>query len=347
MTSRVRSWAIESGAARASRARYLWRMGLTVERFVGLERPDWLKLRQEDVTASEMGVLFGDYRYVTMLGLYHRKLVGEKDIHGGAVMKRGRVMEPAVAALLGEDLPCLRLSPRTGTYLRGRDTENPHVRIGATKDYQGYADRGELSEVLKAQGVSCPWGQGETVSLSVEMKTVSESAFLAHWKNGPPRGYVLQVATQAMLGEDHGGLLAAMVVSPGLTVRLKLYPVPRVPAAEKAICDAVAAFWRSYDEQKVPPASPDDGKLLGDVYKADPKHVVDLSEEPGWSDLAAERETLRDSIDTLDRRVKEIEVKFKERLKTASDAILPGWKLTWRQNARARPFILDRLTRET
>lgn len=323
---------------------------LQVQQFTGLTGPrraEWLKLRQEDVTASEMGVLFGDYRYISMLGLYHRKLKGEPDIGGNAVMKRGRVMEAAVAALLGEDFPALRLSARTGTYLRGRDEENPYLRVGASKDYQGYAESDALAEGLSDFGVGCPWKQVEgTVRLAVELKTVSESAFLAHWKNGPPRGYVLQTATQAMLGGDHGGLLVAMVVSPALTMRLKLYPVPRVDAAERAICESVSEFWRNYDQQKVPPAQPGDNSLLGQVYEADPKHVCDLSEEPEWTELADEREGLMDSIKVLDARKNAIEVRFKERMKSASDGILPGWKLTWRQNARARPFVLQRLTRE-
>lgn len=320
---------------------------LQVKQYTGLERPEWLKLRQGDVTASEMGVLFGDYRYVTMLGLYHRKLKGEGDIGGSAVLKRGRVMEVAVAALLGEDFPALRLSARTGSYLRGRDEDNPFLRIGASKDYQGYAESDALTDALSDFGVGCPWKQVDgTVRLAVELKTVSESAFLAHWKQGPPRGYVLQTATQAMLGGDHGGLLVAMVVSPALTMRLKLYPVPRVEAAERAICESVSEFWRCYDAQKVPPAQPGDNALLGQVYEANPKHVCDLSEEPGWAELADERESVMDSIKVLGARKDEIEVRFKERMKSASDGILPGWKLTWRQNSRARPFVLQRLTRE-
>lgn len=320
--------------------------GWRVEMFEGLDRPRWLALRREDVTASEIGCLFGDLRYLTPLALYHRKLQGEAD-NPNAVMIRGRVMEPAAARLVEHEMPELQLVAREGSYLRLR-TDDPLIRLGATKDYQIKVRAVDLIDACARQRVTVPedWlvEPGRMLSLALELKTVAEGAYLAHWRAGPPRQYVLQTLTQALLGGDDGGLLAAMVVTPGLSLRLVLYPIPRNFDAELNLVDRARSFWEDFAAQRIPQVLAQDNSLVGDVYPAQEGHIVDLTGEPEWQEMAAQRETDRALIAKLKEQVDHGEARLKQRMGSAQEAIIPGWRCTWRQNKRARPLVLQRRT---
>lgn len=318
--------------------------GWKVDLFEGLARPQWMDLRREDVTASEIGCLFGDLRYLTPLGLYMRKRQGEAD-NPNAAMVRGRVMEPAAARLVEHELPELKLVTREGSYLRLR-TDDPLIRIGATKDYQVQVRAGDLAQAAARRRETIPeeWGEDpeRILSLAVELKTVAEGAYYAHWSAGPPRQYVLQTLTQAMLGGDDGALLAAMVVSASLSLRLVLYPIPRNFDAELGLVDRARSFWEGYAEQKVPLVMSRDNDIVGDVYPAQDGRIVDLTKEPEWVKMAEQREADRTMIDTLQTEVDLAEARLKQRMGSASEATIPGWKCTWRQNKRARPLVLQR-----
>lgn len=328
--------------------------GWRVELFEGLARPEWLALRREDVTASEIGCLFGDLRYLTPLALYHRKLQGEVD-NPNAMMIRGRVMEAAAARFLATEMPELDYIPSTGrglitregSYLRLR-TDDPLIRIGATKDYQIRISAGYLIAACARQRVALPeaWTMDpeRELSLAVELKTVAEGAYFAHWAKGPPRQYVLQTLTQAMLGGDDGGLLAAMVVTPSLSLRLVLYPIPRNFDAELGLVDKARSFWEGFAEQRIPQVQAQDNSMVGDVYPAQPGYIVDLTGEPEWQAMAVQREADRAMIDTLQAAVDLAEAQLKQRMGPAQEAKIPGWKCTWRQNSRARPLVLQRRT---
>lgn len=311
--------------------------GWRVESYEGLRRPDWLAKRREDVTASELGCLFGDTRYLTPLGLYMRKLQGERD-EENEMMKRGRVMEPAAAKLLSIDLPCLSLTSCEGNYLRLR-TDDPFVRIGATKDYQGRGRMSELGPALAQLGAAAPaeWGTGD-VSLAVELKAVQGHAYQTHWSDGPPRQYVLQATTQAMLGGDDGAILAALVVSSSFQIRLVIYCIRRDFDAELAIVERARDFWEGYDRQELPEAQAADNRLLASVYPAKTGESIDLP--PEWSDILRDREEDRELIAALERGNAERDVKLKSIMQSAERAKLRGWNISWKQNARARPLVI-------
>lgn len=318
--------------------------GWRVELFEGLDRPRWMALRREDVTASEIGCLFGDLRYLTPMGLYHRKLQGEAD-NPNSMMVRGRVMEPAAAALVRYEMPELELIARDGSYLRLR-TDDPKVRIGATKDYQIRVRASDLAQAFARSRRYLPqeWidDPDRVLSLALELKTVAEGAYYAHWSHGPPRQYVLQTLTQEMLGGDDGGLLAAMVVTPSLALRLEIFPVPRNFDAELGLVDRARSFWEDFADQRIPVVHARDVCLVGEVYPAENGRIVDLTSEPEWRKMAEQRESDCALIDQLQTEVNQSEARLKQRMGSAQEAIIPGWKCTWRQNKRARPLVLQR-----
>lgn len=312
--------------------------GWRVDRFEGLPRAEWLKLRREDVTASELGCLFGDTRYLTPFGLYHRKLLGESD-EENEMMKRGRVMEVAAAKLLTMEVPCLTLVAHEGSYLRLR-TADPLVRVGATLDYVGTADMAVLGPALAALGATAPAEWTGRVSLACEMKAVAEHAYRDHWADGPPRQYILQALTQAMLGGHDGAILAALVVSSSFQVRLVVYCIRRDFDAELAIVEHARDFWEAFEAQRMPDVQADDLKALNTTYVAKPGECIDL--RPEWHEISEAVEKDEALIDALQQGVNLRKAQLKQLMGAASTAKLPGWTITWRQNAKARPLIWKR-----
>lgn len=304
----------------------------------GLARPEWLAMRKLDVTASELGCLFGDSRYLTPFGLYHRKLVGESGEENEA-MKRGRVMEPAVAKLLSIDLPELALESCEGQYLSLR-TDDQLVRIGATKDYQGTGDMATLGPALARLGCKAPPAWTGRVSLAVELKVVFGGAYHTHWGAGPPRQYILQAMTQAMLGGDDGALLAAMVISSGGQVELVVYCIPRDFDAELSIVERARDFWEGFEAQRVPDVQPEDSAKIGDLFTARDGEVVDLNGEPEWRTLIAQCIADAALQKAMERNVDGAKAKLKLKMGSATKATLNGYTITWRQNAKARPLII-------
>lgn len=312
--------------------------GWRVAQHAGLARPEWLAMRKLDVTASEIGCLFGDSRYLTPFGLYHRKLIGESD-EENAAMKRGRVMEPAVAKLLSLDLPELALASCEGQYLSLR-TDDPLVRIGATKDYQGVADMATLGPALAKLGAKAPASWTGRVSLSVELKVVFGGAYHMHWGAGPPRQYILQAMTQAMLGGDDGAILAAMVISSGGQVELVVYCIPRDFDAELAIIERVRDFWDGFDAQHIPDVQAEDSPKIGDLFTARDGETVDLNGDPQWQTLVSQCVADVALAKAIERNIDGAKAKLKLKMGGASKAILNGYSITWRQNAKTRPLIL-------
>lgn len=312
--------------------------GWRVESFAGLERTPWLALRRQDVTASELGCLFGDTRYLTPFGLYHRKLLGETE-EENAMMKRGRVMEVAAAKLLTMEVPCLTVESREGSYLRLR-TDDTFVRVGATLDYVGTAEMAKLGPALAALGAKAPAEWTGRVTLACEMKAVAEHAYQNHWADGPPRQYVLQALTQAMLAGHDGALLAALVVSSSFQVRLVVYCIRRDFDAELAIVEHARDFWEAFEAQRMPDVQADDLKALNTTYVAKPGECIDLG--PEWHDISEAVEKDEALIDALQQGVNLRKAQLKQLMGAASTAKLPGWTITWRQNARQRPLIWKR-----
>lgn len=320
--------------------------GFEVAVHKGLTFEAWQGLRSGDMTASELGILFGDYRYQTPLGLYHRKTSGVPP-RETEEFRRGRIFEPAVAEMLGLEAPFLRLDRMSGSrehsYWRAR-SKDPFLRLGATMDYRGTCDRDDLGMWLDAREVMHPvWtlpDHRRPLRIAVEAKTVIEGAFRTHWRDGAPRGYTLQCAAQALLDGADLGLLVAMVVTPGLALSLHVWAVPRLLNVEQLICAKVSEFWQAIAAQRVPKARGEDNDSIGDMYEPERGLVADFT-DPKWGAMAAQREENKAAMKVLRDENDTIEAAFKQHMGPATEGNLPGWKLNWRPNSKARPFILQ------
>ena len=152
---------------------------MTVERIPAGDRAAWLALRKRDVTASEIAALFDAHPYKTRFGLYADKTGAGVDAGDNPAMRRGRILEPAVAEAWFEERR--ERLVKCDEYLRCSVR-----RIGATPDY------------------TRPNGE------PVELKTVAPERW-EEWGNTPPLAYQLQALVQAMLMDAPRAWLAVMV----------------------------------------------------------------------------------------------------------------------------------------
>lgn len=316
--------------------------GLQVEAFEYSSREEWLELRRADITASEAGALFGLHKYTSLRKLALEKAYGENRPQTAA-MRRGKIMEPSVAEAVTLDFGWqLR---RSNDYLRGRSAADPHLRVGATRDYVLPAlPRDALLRALRDQALALGWDEHETVHLALECKSVEPFVWESEWGEHPPKYILVQAAMQAALSGAVGTVVACLLEN--RTRDLFLYAVPRSPKFEAELFERISDFWRRFEAGEEFAVGANDNADMAATYpQADTDMVVDLSEEEGWSELAAERQRLKDQTAKFKTRIDEIEAKFKDRLRGAVKAILPGWSVTWKTDSGGvRRFKLEKDT---
>jgi putative phage-type endonuclease len=287
---------------------------MTVERHAITDRAQWLELRRQDITASDIAVVCGVSPYKTIFQLWADKTSAvtiEKADNGA--MLRGRIYEPAVfkAALMFTDW--LSVTPFDDRlYLR-----DPVLRIGATPDAIG-TDR-----------------DGEFI---VQAKTVGRSIFEA-W-DGPPLAYQLQTLCEAMLYGASRAYLAVLVTDP-FNPEFHAYEVPRHKDAEQRIRDAVAAFWNAIEAGELPAIDYSrDAELLKQMFKPrEGVEPIDLSSDNMLPELLERREVLKAEVKTATARLDEIDAELRHKLDGAPAAIVPGWKITNKMQHRKEVLL--------
>ena len=244
-----------------------------VETFDSRDRAAWLKMRQQDVTASVAGALFGVHDWVTPYQLFALKagLVGEDEVESKA-MRRGRLLEDDAIQILREDYPTWRIDQGARYY------RDPAHRIGATPDAFAIA----------------PGVEGFGV---VQVKTVDPFAFRQKWKiDGSveaPLWIAVQATIEALLTGASWACVAALVVDGGLT--LHVIDIPLRPALLTKLRGLVAEFWtRVAANDPYPPDYARDGATIARVFsEADDDAVADLSGNARVGEILAKREALK------------------------------------------------------
>ena len=282
---------------------------MTIENYPARDRAAWLAIRKQDVTASEVAALFGAHPYKSPLQLFADKTGRSVETADNKAMRRGRILEPAIAECWFEEYG-ERLEKCTD-YLRCTVR-----RIGATPDYVR--------------------GNGEPV----EAKSVAPEKW-AEWGEQPPFAYTLQALMQAMLMDAPRAWLAIMVDN-----RAKdfyRFEVPRHPAAEAKMVERVAAFWRAVAADEMPPADySKDGAALAALFPRDNGDVLDLSGDNRLPEMLARRAELKTQIAIAESEADLIDAEIKAKIGPASEATLPGWKVTLK--AQTRPERLMKAT---
>lgn len=274
-------------------------------------REEWLQWRKEDVTASDVGCLYGLKPYKTPLALYAEK-IGQLDPEepDAMAMRRGRLMEGSVAQAFIEEHSGWKITKARHYY---RDVKR---RLAATPDFH-------LIDPNGRKGV-------------LQAKTVMPYVFKKHWSDETaPTWITLQTLTEAMLTRSEFGMIAALEVD-GFKFQLHCYEVPRHEAAERRIQDSVAMFWEGAAMGRAPKVDHErDGALIAAMY---PHHregsSIDLRGDNQLPELLDEREALKANVALEKARIDAIETELRTKLTDNEIALVNGWRLTLREQHR-------------
>ena len=261
-------------------------------------RGEWLERRRGAVNSSQMGAVLGVHPYLTT-----EQLAGE--MRGGSVkgstpsMRRGRILEPAVAAALQEEHPEWPPLVKANSY-----HWLPEHRIGATPDYL--------------------WGEDGLI----ECKTCHPRAW-EQWHGRVPLAYVLQLLTALMCTGRAHGIVAVMVCAGDFPVHE--YEVARHPAAEQRILDVVAEWWRQFDQGLI--AAPAPVEELESMLNSG-EHL-NWSDNEEVRLLLEQRRELKAELSVVTQKLGNVDYQIKNRMGAASTAWLPGYSLSFKRHHRA------------
>jgi predicted phage-related endonuclease len=284
-----------------------------IERRTISSREEWLEWRKPFVGASQVPALFGAHPYLSALKLYLEKSGIEFENKDNPVMRRGRLLEPAVGLAVAEERPQWKIRPAREFF---SDSER---RIAATPDFFIEGD---------------PRGLG-----ILQAKSAAPNIYQRDWNNGTecPFWITLQALTEMMLTDAAFGVVAVLCVDP-FDLVCSINEINRHPASEAKIITAVAKFWDDVAHSREPP--PDYGKDAALISVLAPREMspdktIDLSGNNELPEMLAERELLHARMRQDEARCKEIETEIKFVMRDAAVVTgLPDWKITWKTGTR-------------
>ena len=293
-----------------------------IERHPVTDRTSWLAMRKKDVTASAVGALFGVHPYETMYGLYAQKCGLELPEPDDAVLRRGRLLESAVAAAVAEQKPEWRIEKAT-EYLR-----DPELRLGATPDFYIHGD---------------PRGLGV-----LQAKTVAPSVFKRDWVDGKPPFWIsLQNATEMMLEKDAVfGVVAPLIVDP-YKLDCPLFEIPRHGGVEKRITEATKKFWDSIDKGIEPPLNyARDGDWIAAMYPESAEgKSIDLSLDNMLPTILPELVTIQARMKADEKRAEEIKNEIKAKMGDAEVALIGDFSVNCKWQTRKAHAVKESKSR--
>lgn len=304
----------------SAEALLLMAMPAGVEKYAVRDRASWLKMREQDVTASAAGALFGVHEYMTPYGLWMLKAGRiQEDPEETPPMRRGRLLEPVAIRMLAEENPTWKVS--TGRhYFR-----EPASRIGATPD--AFA----IDPARPGFGI-------------VQIKSVEQSIFRRKWRGEdgsitPPIWIAIQAAVERALTGASWAAVAPMVIGHG--VELPLIEIPETPGLIESLRERVSDFWWRVEANH--PFDPDygrDGDLIARLYSADDGSTVDLS---GWNEgpaLADEDGRLAGEIKERAERRKAIKAEILDKIGPAAVATMNGAVFATAKTVRRKSYTV-------
>jgi putative phage-type endonuclease len=285
---------------------------LTIEKLDITSHAEWLDWRRKDVTASDVAAICGLDPHRSPLQVALEKTGKAPGSGETPLMRRGRWLEPAVAAALRETRPKWSVK-KASVYLR-----DPEIRLGATPDY--------VAASPKREGFGV-----------VQCKVVSRPIFIRDWcggeKDAPPSAplnYQLQVLAESILAQAAWGALACLWIDT-FNAGFEIVAVERHAEAEERIRNECISFWAKLDAGEMPAVDYRlDSKAVELLYPRDDGEHADLSQDNELPLWAEEYCTLRSDIAEANKRRDELATAIKSRMKEAKTASLAGGgRLAW------------------
>jgi predicted phage-related endonuclease len=274
-------------------------------------RAEWLALRKQDVTASQIAATIGHHPYCSALELWAQKtgrLVPDDDIDSAA-MRRGRLLEDLAVTMTAEQMPDALIEHNDANQYWRDDV----ARIGCTPDVMAFDERGK--------GV-------------VQLKSVEPSIYKRTWPGGePPLWIALQALTEAELLGAQWAAVGALRV--GFSVEFDLTPIPLHEGAWARLTEAVAAFWKAVEAGE--PPQPDyarDGALIAAMHPASNGSTIDLSGDNELIVALIEREEAKAVEHDLEAQLKRLDTMIRHKLGDHESALAGDWRISLKTEQR-------------
>ncbi len=233
-----------------------------MQSFIPESREEWLKLRLQDVTASEVSALFGT-GYMTEYELWHTKAGSRIMDFDSERMRWGRRLEKVIAEGICEDMGWI-LQDRPVTYFR-----NPETRMGATPDF-----------FVSDPSHEC----GEGLGL-LQIKNVDGMIFRQKWSEDEAPDFIeMQLQQEFAVTGCTWGSIGALIGGNST----KLYARKPYPQVIAGLEKKIGEFWKSVDEKREPtPDFKKDAEFIMELYSSVAEgKSVDISENSRAIELA-------------------------------------------------------------
>jgi len=278
----------------------------TVEVVQPTSRREWLAMRRQDVTASQIGALLQVHPFCTRLQLFLEK-TGRKtsdDDLDSAAMRRGRMLERLAFEQAAEALPAANMEHN----LYNRYWRDRALRIGCTPDV--------IADDKRGRGV-------------IQLKSVEPSIYRRTWEHGePPVWVALQAMTEAKLVGASWAAVGVLRVGHG--VEFDLIDVPLVSGAWAAVLEAVKGFWDMVELGVAPP--PDftaDGELIAALTgTSEPGSTIDLSGDNALTAVLHDREELKALQRDTEKQLEAYDAQIRFKVGAAEVATVGDFRIT-------------------
>lgn len=273
-------------------------------------RAAWLAMREVNIGASDVGALFGLSPHKTALQLWaERSGRLPPDTSDSMAMRRGRILEPAVAAALREAHPEWAIRPANIYF------ELTGSRLGATPDFYAWTSMAEYEA-------------GATPTL-IQAKTVLAEVYEEEWTPAPPAHYLMQCQAEMLASGLQACILAALVLD-GREYPIREYAFTADEEIQASIEKAARRFWDCVATGVEPAMKPaQDGATFGALYPSSDETIQSLHGDGVFVALCEQYEAAQKAVKKAEEAKEEAATRIKERLRNHLGADARDYRVRW------------------
>lgn len=286
-----------------------------------LDRNTWLAVRQTGIGSSDAAASVGLNPYKSQLELWMEKTgrlvhAAQPDDDDNSPLFWGTVLEPIVAE---------HYAKRTGFKVR---------RVNAVLQHPTHT---WMLANLDREVV----GSDEVQVLECKTAGINGAKL---WKNGVPEYVQLQVMHQLAVTGQQAADVAVLVGGH----ELRIFRLERDEALIERLIQLEAEFWRHVTEDTPPPADASDSadRALRALFPKDDHEVLDFTEQPGLSEVFEQLLVVRSVLDDTKQQEAQLKHQLQQAMGTASEALFPNGRITWKKSTDTRTVDLTRLKQE-